>query len=468
MVLGFRGRFAGEQSGGVAVLFAGLFALLLGAAGLAVDTARVYQAQAELQAAADGAALAAAADPSTDEDDLAAVAGEYLSTNAPDDSLMSLTGQVVSLTGDSSTVVVDLTGSVPTLFMNVFGLPQMDIGVRSEVRRASGGPLDLVLAIDTTSSMSGLLDTGQTRRDALRSAAQSLVKRLMPSGHANVGLVSFNAGRMNVGKENRGKPWVDVPPDVMHGTSCVWIGTNCTKTNVPCVKDGVASQCPQISCAGQEKVCESNKVTSWIGCVTFRHGHLTSLSTSSVSPYPGVHGACTERLHDLSKDMNLVLKNFNSLGGGGETYMPSGLLWSWNLLESQEPFTTAMSAKEMAETGGRKALVLISDGANTLFVKDGVPTAQPAYEIVNGNWALVNPAGKKAADAETLTLCTNIKNDGIMLFTVALDIDDESAVALLRECASGSDKAFSVYTVSELDNAFGRIGQQLQSVRIVE
>ncbi len=462
-------RFLSNSSGAFAVVFALSLAGLMGFAGVAVDGARLYSAQAALQAAADGAAIAAAADAATEESKLQEVAEAYLKQNAPPQGLVSVTGTSVALDEEASAVVVELSGSVPMLLMGVIGYNEVPVSSASTVQRSSGGPLELVLALDVTSSMNQSVKGGTTRRQAMSDAAVALVTAVMASPYAKVGFVAFSNGTMRVDTKLKDEGWLDIPADIPTVPSCAWNGKDCTTTYFDCIKDGAKQTCQNTTCKIWDKVCSGPGLIKWNGCIRPRTGHLSSIASPTSPPYRGGHMGCGGYVHDLTGDPKLAKQRAQSLSGGGDTYIPSGLLWAWNLLEPEAPFTTATTLEDISGKGGRKAVVLMTDGANTMAVAPATShDTQSVLPVLDKAGNLIDADGKKQSDEDTRALCTNIKNAGITLFTVAFDIDDEDAVKMLAECASDADKAFDVTTAQEVRDAFGRIGQQLLTLRIMK
>jgi hypothetical protein len=140
----------------------------------------------------------------------------------------------------------------------------------------------------------------------------------------------------------------------------------------------------------------------------------------------------------------------------GETYIPIGLLWGWNMLDAAEPFTEAKTAQEMADARGSKALVLMTDGDNTIK-----PEQYPWHFKANGasNWGAV-------ADQKTAELCDNIKSAGITIYTVALKVTNENSRQMLQNCASSPAMAFNADDNTALVEAFKNIAGQLVAVRL--
>jgi hypothetical protein len=66
------------------------------------------------------------------------------------------------------------------------------------------------------------------------------------------------------------------------------------------------------------------------------------------------------------------------------------------------------------------------------------------------------------ANTTTATLCTNIKNRGIQIYTVAYEVTDAATLTLLRNCASGPDFAFDARSATALADSFRQIGLSLR------
>ena len=67
--------------------------------------------------------------------------------------------------------------------------------------------------------------------------------------------------------------------------------------------------------------------------------------------------------------------------------------------------------------------------------------------------------------AQGRALCSNIKNEDILLYTVAFRAPAD-AEAFLRGCANGPDHYFETTTGSALRQAFEEIAKQLRSLRL--
>ncbi|MFZ4406654.1 MAG: hypothetical protein ACOYOH_04900 [Paracraurococcus sp.] len=70
-------------------------------------------------------------------------------------------------------------------------------------------------------------------------------------------------------------------------------------------------------------------------------------------------------------------------------------------------------------------------------------------------------------NARMTNLCTAMKRQGIIVYTVTFNLTDAATQALFRGCASQADYWFNSPTQADLRNAFRQIGSQLANLRLV-
>lgn len=93
-----------------------------------------------------------------------------------------------------------------------------------------------------------------------------------------------------------------------------------------------------------------------------------------------------------------------------------------------------------------------------------MPSGSPPYSSYN--------AGIQAAtklDSLAGQICTAIKSQGIIIYTVAFQASSGStAESVLKSCAIDSSHYFNTNTGNDINNAFISIGQSLQSLRLTQ
>jgi Flp pilus assembly protein TadG len=451
-------RLASDLHGNVAVIFALALVPTLLAVGAAVDYARAMSAQTALQNAADAAVLAAGASDKITDAEITALVNQFLAGNNYDVRLKAVDAVTVTTTATGG-IKVHVAGDVGTTFMALAGFTTLDISANSGVIRGAGAaPLELALVLDTTKSMEG------TKIDDLKTAAKNLANTVLSSStDAKVGVVPFSY-YVNVGIANRNQPWMNTPADytVPGGTYVEYPDkTGCTVTYGTCYSDGVPYSCS----TGETCTSWGDPVTKqwgdytykfW-GCVGMRPAPDTDVLDNALSDrYPGLlDTSCANELTDLTASKADITTAIDALGPWGETFIPNGLIWGWNLLDSAEPFTNSKTAAEITAKGGKKALVLMTDGANTLSI-----TGTAGF--VGGC-----PSGDcSATDTLTSQVCENIKASGIIVYTVLFDVSDAKIEKMLQDCASDPANSYVAADGTALIASFNKIGKSLTSLRL--
>jgi hypothetical protein len=449
-----------STSGNTGIIFALAAVPMLLGAGAAVDMVRANRTQAVLQAAADAAALGAGVS-GANESTVSQLVTDYLAINGAQAALDTVESIEAIRSEDDGSFNVKINGKIKTSFMMLAGIPTMDIGASSQVM-SKGRALEIVLVLDATDSMNR-----EGRLDALKVSARDLVTQVLENKahgtYVKVGIVPF-ANYVNVGLGARGQSWINVPADQVNmQTSCTSThpdarSSNCRDEPYSYVSDGV-------TVTGTQQVCDwdygtpvntCNEVdngTKWRGCVGSRNSPMdTEIGTPSV-PYPGIMDTyCPTPITDLTDDKGDLVGKINGIAATGETYIPAGLLWGWNMLMPSAPLTAAKSPAEMAAVDGKKVIVLMSDGANTL-----VPS-YPAH------------ASGPSSQAERILddICDNVKGDDIEIYTVAFKVSSHQAEEALEDCASDEGKAFDANSSAELVGAFREIAAMLSEVHLTK
>ena len=195
---------------------------------------------------------------------------------------------------------------------------------------------------------------------------------------------------------------------------------------------------------------------NWNGCVysrkapnDIRDGFYNS------SPIRGFHERedtstiCATEMVPLSNDVDALKLSIDNLVPRGETYIPAGLMWGFRTLTPEEPFDEGLDADALAAINGRKVLVLMSDGENSL------------YRGVSGKHFKIgsDSAKERKATDRTEDACDLIKADGVEIFTIAFEIPAGShAEQRVKDCASpGPDYFFAASDEYKLIDAFKEI-----------
>jgi Flp pilus assembly protein TadG len=452
-------KFLGHSGGNTAMMMALAAIPLCTAIGAAVDYSRASSAKSAIQAATDAAALAAAKNFNLSKSAVEDLVSHYLAANGIDKAVAHVNEIVVEHDKKTGTVSVRVGGSLDTSLMQLAGIKDMDISGFSEVQ-AGGNALEVVLVLDNTFSMSA-----NGRMGALKTASHAMLNELFDNSSSGtdikVSIVPFS-DYVNIGLTNRNASWIDVPNDYSETlTSYVWTSSNCRKVPV----DGVAGVTTDV-CDWTRGAQNGTyvKTYTWEGCVGSRGSSLDTKINQLTTKYPGLLDnsqqgwedvVCGIEVTPLTSNKSKLSAAIDAMVPIGETYIPGGLLWGWNMVDSNAPFAEARTVAEMEDVRGSKAIILMTDGDNTL---------KPQYP-----WHLDNPEDSSwgaEANQKTAELCEGIKGAGISIYTVSLNVTAAASLNMLNDCASTPAMAFNAGDNSALVSAFKQIAGQLAAVHI--
>ena len=455
-----RKSFFRDVKGSMPIVLAISAVPLLLASGTAMDMVQANNSKTALQAAVDAAALAGATSRITNPSQLRSLVGKFISSNDAKDSLTFSNSDISFGTiATSGNFYVKVTGKMHTSFMAIAGYTNLDINAYSEVEQGSSA-LELALVLDNTASMNS-----EGRLAALKVSAKSLVSTIMsnaPAGaYVKIGIVPFS-NYVNVGLGNRNKSWLDVQPDSVSTVAQTYptypnaTYTNCHLTDHPYLNDGVPAVWQSNDCdvnQGAPVMVSYYPSSTWNGCVGSRNNGLDTKIDGLGDKYPGIMDVnCASPYTDLTSSKATLDSQIDAMVAIGETYIPSGLLWGWNMLDSNEPIIGAKTKADMIALKGTKSIVLMTDGDNTLSA---------TYPRHDGN-------DSATANAKTAELCDNIKAQGISVYTVGFKVTKPSSVALLSACASSPSQAYAAANDAALTAAFDAIASTLTQVRVAQ
>lgn len=488
-------RFSRDEKGVVAIIFALALLPLLGAGGAAIDYSRAFIVQSRLANALDATALALGASNISDDQKLKEYGQQFFDANYPADKLGVPSAIVVTPTER----YIRVTGSaqLPTSLMGVIGINKLGVSALAEVSRERK-TIELAMVLDNSGSMSG------SKLVALKQSANLLVDFVYNQGGihndlAKVALVPFSSS-VNVGPQNQNSGWIDTQkrsplhginfngkPNIfnllntMRNTS--WGGCVEARSYPMDVRDTppnpgdgktlwVPFFLPDEPDRGRDY--EHNYLRDGVrGSNAKRQKSTAKYRNASVrTNRPNPNWMCTVPIVPLTNDRSAVEAGISSMFADGVTVIPAGLAWGWRVLSPSAPFTEGADY-ENKQNPTVKALVLMTDGENFIG------------RLNNHNKSIYNAYGYTATqrttnrlgttnknrvqgvlDDRTSELCRNIKNAGIVVFTISFDLRSNNIKNRLQRCASDADKYFDAANTSDLKAAFKTIGTELGELRL--
>ena len=431
-------RFLSAREGNVAMMFAVASVPLIVATGGVIDYARITMTQTELQDAADATATMLSKNASSlSNSQMQKQAEDFFRANF---TVSDATTPVVNATYSSSgpTVTVTASTTVKTYFLPIIGLGDFNLSESSTVVWG-GAHLRVALVLDNTGSMK---DDG--KMTALKTATKNLIDKLksaaLQDGDVYVSIIPFSKD-VNVDKSNYDQSWVRWDLwDEVNGTcskSGGW-GWGWGWGNPSYYHD-------KTSCEHAGYSWNPNNHTSWNGCVTDRdqdYDISNTAPTNTSKEFPAEqYSNCPVSLMELSYDWNKLNAKVNSMQPDGNTNQPIGLAWGWQSL-TESPFTVPAYDPQYTY---KKIIILLTDGMNT-----------------ENRWT----TSSSSIDSREATLCNNIKNDDISIYTVQVNTGHDPTSQMLKDCASSSDQTFLLTSADQIISTFDQIGTTLSQLRI--
>ena len=461
--------FFTNRNGNVAMLFGLMLIPMLIGAGVGIDMMRAGQVRSQLGDATDAALLAAARAKLKDEtltnEQAAVIARRYFDSNAS--GITSTYIDEFEFEADEEVFRLKVIGRVKTTLLGISGREFMPINIENEAKVAPPRALEVVLVLDITQSMEG------TKLDALTDSAKDLVDNIMADTDNSVlvGLAPFSS-HVNIGISRATEPWIDVPADeTWTYESCdidedAALAASCFEETETCYNDGIPTPCTYWTCPNNDPapmICETvTDTATWLGCLGSRPHPLNILDEDYfTNPVPGVLETggpeCPTEVLPMTTDKTTVLAALDEFDADEDTYIPSGLFWGQALISPEAPFTEGRSYSDISNEGGVKAIVLMTDGDNTLS-----PDFDP------GDRGEHDHDDVHQANSFTIELCDEIKSHGVILYTIAFEITDSATLGMVEDCATNPSAYFGADNATELSDAFGLIGNNLVELALTK
>ena len=451
-------RFAGANEGNIAILFGIAVIPIISFVGAAIDYTRANSARSSMQAALDSTALMLAKDlteGTIDTSQISAKADQYfkaLYTNVEAKSV-TITASYTQNSGNGSTILVNGSGGIDTGFMRVVGFPTMDFKT-SSTSAWGNVRMRVAMALDVTGSMAN-----DGKMPAMQDAAKALIDQLSKlaknPGDIYISVVPF-AKDVNLGTSFKNETWIDWS---------VWDSQSYTNRWGTCSD---SSYTRRSSCKSNGKTWTPDR-SKWSGCVTDRTKDYDTKNTEPTSTnaptmvvaeeYVGqdYYGNDTyycksgndpymPPIMPLSYDWTALKTMIGTLQPTGNTNQGIGMAWAWLTLGvGVAPFNAP--AKDSANYTYKDAIVLLSDGLNTQNRYTTTPS-----EI----------------DDRQKILCDNAKAApyNVVVYTVQVDTGGDGESAVLKGCASSSDKFYRITDPKQTLSVFNSIGQSLAKLRV--
>ncbi len=213
----------------------------------------------------------------------------------------------------------------------------------------------------------------------------------------------------------------------------------------------------------------SSCVTERVGAEAWTEAAPTGASSWVGRHYPNIDGTCIgDAILPLSSDAATIKSRIDAFEASGSTAGQIGIAWGWYMVSpnwnSLWPSSGA-AVYNSAET--LKAVVIMTDGAFNTPYCSGVISRQAGSGSGSNSAKIDCDATNGDPFAQSRTLCTAMKAQGVVVYTVGFGITagtDEADV--LADCASTPANVFLPADGGDLSEAFAAIGRDIKQLRI--
>lgn len=475
-ILRLASRFAADRSGNFALITALLSTTVLLAAGFGINLAQSYEVKTSMRDALDNALTSTARNITTgkiDKKDARAWVETYLNVNRDTRFVTEGTYSLDTLVVNDLTKTVRGTVSANVaLALPLFGMKSPEVRVNSAATY-SDKQIEVAMMLDVTGSMA------KTRRidkiGALQDAAENAVNTMLAGQNPKnprirVALVPYSSG-VNVGgltrsvyTEKSGRS--DLPPLANDGLFAK-LGKAPSLPAFNLYTSIVSAAFPpRGNCATERKTRDGAADFSADGPDTVRTDKGGKHKYYALVNRDDRLGICpAAEVIPLTADSDALLASIKDFKADGYTAGAIAVQWAYYMLSPK--WRSTIRAADLgdgpADTNNRKVskvAILMTDGQfNT------------AYAGVSGN----NNAQDATTRSNAQSICKNMKNDGIQIYTIGFDLPTGEAAearAVLKQCASPDTSAikhfYDVSTGAELDAAFKDIIRNQEIVALTQ
>jgi Flp pilus assembly protein TadG len=433
-----RWNFLENKDGNIAIIFAIAAVPMISFMGVAIDYTRASAVRTAMQGALDATTLMVSRDaPTLSAAEISSRAQanfNALASNFPELRNIAVTAKYTFSPSSGSSVETTATGKIDTSFAKVVGYPTMDLNTKSTTTWGNTRTR-IALALDSTGSMK---DHG--KMSAMQTAAKKLVDQLSANaqnpGDVYISLIPF-AEFINTGSLITNKPWLD------------W--SDWEETNGDCnVNSGDKSK---TRCSQKGGSWTPDNHVLWNGCITDRDEDYDVKSTppnmvNATSMFQPEQVACPVPIVSLTYDWISIKARIDQMSPVGATNQPVGMAWAWLSLLQQDPLN---APPQDGSYEYKRYMIVLSDGLNTKNKKAGNGSTPSSY-----------------VDGRQRLLCDNIKADGVTIYTLQVNTDNDPVSSVLQYCASSSDNFYMLTSADQIMAAFDKIGATMSKLRIAK
>lgn len=231
--------------------------------------------------------------------------------------------------------------------------------------------------------------------------------------------------------------------------------------------DGISGILDQI----RNRLTNALRLEAWSGLTRDTTKYTASRLRSGIGTSLGPNQGCAlQPVVRLTNDFPAVIRSIESMQAGGTTNVPMGMVWGWHTLSPNAPFADGVP---YSDTRVRKIVILLTDGDNVNNTTNNPDNS--VYTGVGFIWQqrlgsdmdVASSAQRRGdrLDERFSELCTNMRNQGVTIYTIGVQVSSQSQ-RLLSRCATSDDQFFNVSNSAGISAAFAQIAGSIDRIRI--
>lgn len=185
----------------------------------------------------------------------------------------------------------------------------------------------------------------------------------------------------------------------------------------------------------------------------------------------GPNRACPTPIVPLTNDFDVLNTNIDAMRhwNGSGTNVSEGLMWGWRVLSPDAPYT---EGRAFNDPTAQKVIVLLTDGENVVYGASGTPNKSDygSYGfLASGRFGAQDQStAARNVDGWVQQTCTNLKSQGVLIYTITLEAGTTANRNLYGPCASRPDMYFDSPSASQLQGIFQNIARQLVTLKLTK
>lgn len=229
---------------------------------------------------------------------------------------------------------------------------------------------------------------------------------------------------------------------------CTWTRTiSQTKTDTTVTKTAYGSS--------YTHTWRVNAHSTWGGCIMDRdkasdYDIKNTNPTNAGAGFPAANpdNCLPATVTPLSYDWTSLSNQINNMSPNASTNQAIGVAHGWMALTNSVPYSPGS-----LPTNTARYIIILSDGQNT-------------QDRWWGNGSTEGTTEDGYIDAREKAACDNAKADGVVIYSIFLNVGGGGQSAPLSYCASDTSKYYTLTTTTAVVTTFNQIAQQITATRI--